>query len=213
MSCRLREIFDRQEAYLASLRPIYHWNGFYLHTNPFPWPLSDRDYQEEFRLLAWRCTEEVIELVELYFDCTDHFSAYQEKFNEEVADTFHFFVELCLATGVTVVDLCQEFSGRNGDYLSGAFDFCGQGNQNETIPQRWWLFVYKLGLAMHKLRQRPWRTDDRPTDPVAFKAAMIGAFLTFISACKRSGIDADALYNAYFAKGKINDQRTADQKL
>lgn len=212
MSCRLTEIFQRQYEYVKSLHPIYAVNGFYKEQAKFPWPIDDRKAQEAFRLLAWRCTEEVIEAVELHFECVDHFSEYEAKFNEEVADAFHFFVELCLATGISPGDLVSEVE-ECVDGLSASFGFCGRGDDHETIPQRWAFFTYKLGLAMHYLRQRPWRTDDRPTDVKAFRAAMIGAYLTFISACKRSNINADTLYNAYFAKSKINDERTAQQKL
>lgn len=213
---KLEEIFERQKTYLDSLIPIYARNGFTVHSYPMPWDLNGRKDQEEFRLLAWRITEEVTEAVNVYWLCHDDRSFWesagaQEAFQEEVSDVFHFFVELCLATGVGVEDLTWVVGHEHvKDRLARAFAHCGEG-RNETLPQRWAFFIHKLGLAMHHLRQRPWRTDDRPTDWHAFKYAMGAAFLTLISACKRSGINAESLHRAFFAKAKINDKRIAEQ--
>jgi dUTPase len=211
---RLSEIFKRQREYLATLEPIYRANGDTIHSFPMPWMLDNRKAQEEFRLLAWRMTEEIVEATELHYECVDHYDDYFEKFKEEIADAFHFFVELCLATGTTVEILNQEFISEaySPDSLTAVFTFCSSGDK-WTIPQGWAYVTYKLGIAMHKLRQRPWRTDNRPTNKDQFYASMTATFLTFISACKRSGIDADALYDAYFAKSKINYERAAQQKL
>jgi hypothetical protein len=98
------------------------------------------------------------------------------------------------------------------DALDYIFRFVGCRSEDKVI-ERWNLFVERLARAMMLLKQRPWRTDDRPTDERRFKGAMASAFVSFIAACKRSGVNADNLHDAYFAKGKVNDQRTADQKL
>lgn len=215
---KLEEIFERQRSYLRTLAPIYIQNGphFEWHATPFPWDLDDRQHQEGFRLLAWRCVEEVTEAINVYWLCHDDRTFWesgeaQRAFHEEVSDVFHFFIELCLATGITPADLSWVVGHEHvKDKLNRAFAHCGEG-RNETMPQRWSFFIHKLGLAMQQLRQRPWRTDDRKTDRSAYNYAMAAAYLTFISACKRSGINAESLHNAFFAKAKINDKRIADQ--
>lgn len=220
MTCRLKEIFIRQAEYVASLRPIYTRNGFLNHASLMPWPLNHVGAQEEFRLLAWRFTEEVMEALHHYRLCLDEETFMTESchkhFREEVADSLHFFVELCLATGVSTDDLITYYEGcplnEHTDGLTYIFRSVGY-RAEDKILQRWYFSVEKLGRAMMLLKQRPWRTDDRPTNEEAFKGAMAAAFICFISACKRSGINADSLYEAYFSKSKINDQRTADQKL
>jgi hypothetical protein len=211
MTDRLAEIFTRQAEYLESLLPIYAFNGDRAHVTPMPWPLDSRNFQEDFRLLAWRCTEEVIEAIEHHMECSTWDEQYDSKLREEICDAFHFFVELVLALGIHEQELITGIAGvhrfnPDNDYLYSTFKFVGNGS-GETIPQRWGMFIYQLGLAMHELRQRPWRTDNRPTDRWKLVARMNAAFITFICACRRSGMDADDLYDAYFAKSRINKLR------
>lgn len=215
MTCKLEEIFNRQAEFVKSLAPIYLRNDFPAHADEMPWRLDSRPYQEEFRLLAWRCTEEVIEAIEEY--AASSFGQI-EKFHEEIADAFHFFVELCLATGVTPDEVLDGLPMVAEDWtpgscrLSHSFRFCGTA-PGDGIDTRWYCFVHLLGKAMFRFRQRPWRTDDRKTDRAAFVSDLSAAYFSFITACKRSGLNADSLYAAYFAKSKINDQRTSEQKL
>jgi hypothetical protein len=216
MTDRLAEIFLKQQEYLSSLLPIYLANGDRAHVSPMPWPLDSRNFQEEFRLLAWRCTEEVVEAIEIHLEHTDSLVEYIQKFNEEVCDAFHFLVELTIALGIGEMELVSGIEGMvkkkgESDYLYSTFQFVGNGS-GETIPQRWGMFVYQLGLAMHELRQRPWRIDHRPTNRARLVARMNSAFITFICACRRSDISADDLYNAYFAKSRINKMRR-DQNM
>lgn len=219
----LSEIFQRQAQFVKSLEPIYSRNAFFLHCEPMPWPIDDKHFQEEFRLLAWRCTEEVVEAVDVFYQ-TDSLTwgaeVAREKFNEEVSDALHFFVELCLALGITEGEILHGREGVEPVYESPLFDFFGVVSQNatwlsggETIPQGWAYFIHKLGRAMYILRQRPWRTDNRITDRATLVHRMHEAFRVFVRACIISGISDSDLYNAYFAKGKINDQRTAEQQI
>lgn len=220
MVCKLEAIFKRQAEFVKSLYPIYKKNGFEWHATDMPWPINNRECQEEFRLLAWRCTEEVFEALEYFYThheaVLDNLPEAKAKFHEEIADAFHFFVELCLATGITSRDVIYCYEGLRipleQDALSHSFRFVGC-RPEDTIPQRWYMFIGRLARAMMNLKQRPWRTDDRPTDQSRFNRDMSAAFVSFIAACRRSGVNADALYNAYFAKNKINDERRDGQKL
>lgn len=222
MTCKLEEIFKRQAEFVASLRPIYLHNGFTRHASAMPWPINVRQSQEEFRLLAWRCTEEVYEAIQVLRiqfgrTCdTDETLSNSPEFVEEIADALHFFVELCLAIGMGSRSVIYYYEGlcipEENDALDHVFRYTGKRLEDRVID-RWNLFVERLARAMMLLKQRPWRTDDRFTDETRLKGAMAASFIAFIAACKRSGINADTLHDAYFAKGKINDQRTADQKL
>lgn len=213
MTCKLEAIFKRQAEFVKSLRPIYLRNGFCHHAESMPWPINDRDSQEEFRLLAWRCIEEVYEAI---YGLRVADFVVNDPFREEVADALHFFVELCLATGIGSRDLIFHYEGLcfppDEDALDHVFKFVGS-SPNDSIIDRWNLFVERMARAMMMLKQRPWRTDDRPTNERVFRSQMAASFMSFIAACKRSGITADSLHDAYFAKGKVNDQRIADQKL
>jgi hypothetical protein len=224
MTDRLSEIFTRQKQFVDSLDPILHKNGLFV--GHYPYPLDDRKGQEQFRLLAWRYTEEIIELVCLYsdpkglasFTFTEHFFA---DLCEEAADALHFLIELCIATGITHSELATGCEDRYRTYeldpdpLREIFEWSIEHDlaERETPEQQWVFTVHKLGIAMHYLRQRPWRTDNRVTNRKQFVVGIHLTFRTFVRACIASGIDSEQLYQAYFDKGKINDERTASQKL
>jgi len=204
---RLAEIFKRQLEFVKSLEPIYRDNLMF--PGYYPLRLDSRDDQEHFRLLAWRCMEELCEAVECYYEYLDT-ESYEGKFAEEMADALHFLIELCIATGVTEGELV---SGYEATILNPEVDqlhycFWRIGNATEaTIPERIGNVGYKLGLAMHQLRQRPWRTDDRPTNRTIFVGRMSATWYTFVTACKRAKIGPADIYNAYFAKSCINKIR------
>ena len=199
---KLSEIFRRQAAYVRSLKPTYLNNGFYQYTKDMPWDLDGRKTQEEFRLLAWRCTEEVIEAM----DSWEREAPANTFYREEVADALHFLIELCLATGISEDELVSGVVLRtivaDVDRLDLAFS-----EPTGTGKHGWYDFIRALAFAMMQLRQRPWRTDDREADRKRWVLGMYLAFRTFVDACKRTGITAEDLHSAYFAKAKINDER------
>lgn len=210
---RLAEIFNRQAQFVESLHPIHLANDMW--AGPYPLLLDSRRDQEHFRLLAWRCTEELIEAVECHYECVD-METYDGKFKEEMADALHFLIELCLAMGITEGELVSGYEDTilnpGVDQLGYCFWQCGKAAEG-TIPERIGNVGYKLGLAMHQLRQRPWRTDNRPTNRTLLVGKMHATWFTFVTACKRAGVNSNELYDAYFKKGVVNDQRTAQQHL
>lgn len=226
---RLAEIFKRQQEYCRSLAAAYQSNGLFDYSAEMPWSLDSRVDQEHFRLLAWRITEEITEAVEYHEMAIDHKKSWASVargsaslFREEVADALHFLIELALATGVTEGELLsgvQRVEARPPtiDHLSYLFDCVAREYGTEdlklTIPQAWAFVIYTLGHTMHLLRQRPWRTDDRRTDRKAWVMGMYTLFYAFVRACLKSEISADDLYEAYFAKAKINDARQVEQKI
>lgn len=217
---KLEAIFERQAKYLKSLAPTYIHNGFLRHASVFPWDLDDRHYQEEFRLLAWRFTEELVEAAEVYQ--TIH-PANQGKalYREEVSDALHFLIELCLVSGVSQnellsgIPLCEKYEPGTGDSninvvgmdsLDWFFHFI---SKEVLLPyeEPWAQVGRAIALAMMKLRQRPWRVDHRPTDRRQWVIGLHLTFQTFVAACKRTEITSEILYHAYFNKAKVNDQR------
>jgi|SRR5580692_6199114 hypothetical protein len=210
---RLAEIFKRQAEYVESIRAIQEKNA--LAVPPYPLGIDNRAHQEIFRLLAWRFTEEVTEAIASF----ETSSSWIAKFREEIADALHFLIELALAAGISEAELISGIGGSslgNRDYLSEIFnDLAWAGSTpgaGASVPTSWAAVIVALGFAMQNLRQRPWRTDHRPTNRKIFVAQMSSVLRSFIVACMHSGITADILYNAYFAKAKIIDQRTAEQK-
>lgn len=204
---RLSEIYLRQASYVRSLAPTYRHNSFDQHTKSFPWDLDGRKTQEEFRLLAWRFTEEVIEAEEVW--STRQIAA-RHLYHEEVADALHYLVELCLATGVMEDELV---SGTNaidpqGDRLEYFFKEAAKNMLlHIQVSNPWYWCLRALGLAMMELRQRPWRKDFRETDRKKWTMGMHLTFQSFINACLKTNITADELFQAYMRKAAENDRR------
>lgn len=204
---RLAHIFERQMAYLEALKPIYAENGFPLHSSLYTWPLNfnGKHEQEEFRLLAWRFTEEMIEAKESYEDGIP-----SPGYHEEMADALHFLVELCLATGVTYSALVCGIEGPTfePDDDQDSLDFVFKRVKRDPMYSGVWLGpIRSLALAMMNLRQRPWRRDNREGNRPQFVLMMQATFYCFVNRCINTGITAQELYNAFFAKAKINDAR------
>ena len=211
---KLTEIFQRQAAYVVSLRPTYLHNGFTQHSQDMPWDLNGRHSQEEFRLLAWRTTEEIVEAMQIWEGNHDAFRT--ERFQEEVADALHFFIELCLATDVREDTLLMGIDGavfmQDRDRLEEFFYIVSREalriHLHESDP--WYEFIRALAHAIMHFRQRPWRTDFRETDRRAWVMGLHLAFRSFVEACIQSDVTAEALHSAYFKKAKVNIQRIED---
>lgn len=207
---RLAHIFERQAAYLETLKPIYLANGFVLHASKWPLNFQGQHEQEEFRLLAWRYTEELFEAMECYESGSP-----PADYHEEMADALHFLVELCLATGIRYTALTSGFEDVtiDADESDDSLDFVFKQVKKDPIySQRWFGSIRSLGLGMMSLRQRPWRRDSRESNRAQFVLMMQATFYSFVNVCIRTGITAQELHNAYFAKAKINHQRTVVQK-
>lgn len=215
---RLEEIFKRQREYLATLGPIYRKNGF--PDGSMPFDLNDRHDQEQFRLLAWRITEEVYEALAALkqYNNPEISEDLKTAFTEEMADVLHFLIELALVTGVSEFELITGLEGRvrtaecDEDMLSGLFLTIRETPAFKRIgPDYHSVLLGSLAETMMTFRQRPWRTDNRPTDRGAFVHSLAKTFIVFIISCLQNGLTADSLYEAFFLKAKINDERIKAQ--
>lgn len=213
---RLAQIFERQAEYLKSLRPIYRQNNFSLHAAPWPLDFQDRHCQEEFRLLAWRFTEEMVEAMETFENLAPRLA-----YHEEISDALHFLIELCIATGISYTDLITGMAGTTHEGTSfgpgpgeDSLDFVfSRVSLDPIYSARWYAPIRSISMAMMQLRQRPWRTDDRESNQPRFLLMMHATFYAFVNTCVRTGMNAEDLHRAYFAKAKINDERTASQPV
>ena len=205
---QLWEIFDAQEKLLRSLAPIYEHNGFDIK-NGFPFHLDQRHSQEEFRLLAWRISEEVYEALE-EIDKGD-----TELYREEVADVLHFFAELAIVCGVSSVEVATGGDANlllpdGGDYLAASFDRVNMYPLRLSAQQAWGLFLTSLAHLMMEFRNRPWRTDFRPSDPARIKHFLGVTWFSFVTACSVTGMNSRLLHHHYFLKQQTNQKRKED---
>lgn len=203
----LAEIFDAQENLLRSLAPIYEHNGFH-YKNAFPFKIDRRDSQEEFRLLAWRITEEVYEALQEY---DRGLQRDEDKYREEVADVMHFFAELAIVCGFSSTQVAT--GGEAGmlldgaDYLVLSFERVQLFPLNLSARQAWGMFLTTLAHMMMEFRQRPWRTDNRETNTEGLLRKFTLCWLSFCTACAITGISPRILHFHYFEKQKTNHER------
>jgi len=105
----LEAIFERQKELIEKYHPIEKKNGL-LITEDMPVNLNDAKGQQRLKDFAWRVTEEIGEAM----NCLKNKPWKQtqmetdvEHYYEELVDAFHFFVELCIISGLTAKDLCD----------------------------------------------------------------------------------------------------------
>jgi dimeric dUTPase (all-alpha-NTP-PPase superfamily) len=100
---------------------------------------------------------------------------------EELSDAFHFLVDLCLFTEVHPETLAA--SADRDELLGVAF-----------------------GEFLHTLKAKPWKKNPT-TVPSSIRLTLTWTFHAFMKHVRRAGFTEAQLYEAYFAKAKINQAR------
>lgn len=103
----LTEIFLRQKELMDKYHKIESENGL-LQTDKCPVDIDDPFGQARLKDFAWRITEELAEAMHVLknrswkktWTKTD-----REAYTIELIDAFHFFVELCILSGIEAEDL------------------------------------------------------------------------------------------------------------
>ncbi len=99
---KLENIFERQRELMARYHEIERDNGLLLYEG-IPVDLHDRMGQVRIRELIRRSVEELFEASHALKNSPwkqSHVLTDERHFVEELADAFHFFIELCLAVGL-----------------------------------------------------------------------------------------------------------------
>ena len=102
MGDMLCSIFRRQMELMKKYHPIEKSNGL-LITEDVPVDLDDKLGQQRLKDFAWRVTEELGEAMNCLKNKPwkqTHMETDKEHFYEEIADAFHFFIELCIIAGL-----------------------------------------------------------------------------------------------------------------
>lgn len=184
----LLEIFSRQFELMKKFERIERENKLL----EVPGQVEDLDSpygQAKMRRIAWAITEEVGEVLDLaWLGSVDR--------NEEIADVFHFLVELIIVSGIQLPATTLE------DSFTSAY--------KSKAPEAQWLsFLVQLARTIHHLRNRPHKTvtQRKATNVASFTSALISTFDTFISAAKSEGLTAETLAAIYLRKADINEER------
>ena len=180
---QLAEIFQHQTHLARKFHPHELMNGY----TPPTWPvnINSRHGQDRLRQFAWWITEEICEAFTA--KGPDHHS-------EELADTLHFAVELCLMCGYTPDDVWVHQELRSMDPTPDDVDFVQEA-------------LVHLGTGMNKLKKKPWKLDPPDTHADTLKYHLTYMLHNLLLAFHYYEYDA---YDLYFKKKKINEQRIAD---
>ena len=203
---KLEAIFERQKELMEKYHLIEATSGL-LQTYDVPVDLDDAKGQARIKDFAWRCTEELMEAMD----------AHQHKIHlgEEIADAFHFLVELVILAGFNAEDIVQdpplgEIRDKS-DRLDILYREAATMGYGAVLFDTIMWFLIPLGMTCHCLKNKPWVRTQRVTDKKEFKEKLCFAFRRFIYICIMAGIDAQGLYSLYYRKSKVNEFRQRSQ--
>jgi len=209
--CRFVIIGVRQELLMKRYDIIETKNGFVVPS----WPvnLDDRFDQQRLKDLAWRVTEELTEATEARFHSPEDLT----HCREELADAFHFLIELSLTAGLTRRDIINNLKmGRiegSNTFLQGCLlkTMFREVSQKQHGQQHLNVACYKLiediGKAMNCLKNKPWKQTHLITDKPKFIGHLCNSFLRMADCSLDLGMDADQFYKMYFKKSEVNKFR------
>ena len=209
--CRFDNIIERQKELMKKYDIIETKNGF---TVPH-WPvnLDDKFAQQRLKDLAWRVTEELTEATEARFHSPEDLT----HCREELADAFHFLVELALTAGLTRVDLvhnchlapivdAQTFV--QGCVLKSLFrEVSHKHHGQQHLKIACYNLIEDIGLAMNCLKNKPWKQTHITTNKPKFLLHLCNSFLRIADCALDLGMSADDFYKMYFRKSEVNKFR------
>lgn len=112
---RLKLIFDRQRKLMEKYHDIELKNKC-LQTGDVPVDIQTTLGQQRLKDFAWRLTEEIGEAMSCLKNKPwkqTHMETDVEHYKEEIIDAFHFFVELCILSGIDENDLFKIYLFKN----------------------------------------------------------------------------------------------------
>lgn len=199
---RLEAIFARQTELMVKYHPIEHENGL-LQTEAVPVDLHHRLGQARIKDFAWRTTEELAEAVDAAYE-----KGWQSPHaREEIADAFHFLVELAILAGLTPDRLDERLEKRHdwersvGDKLEQLFFYGG----SLSLPTNAIMgFIRSLGMTCHLLKNKPWKQSHMLTDIDEFWDRLAETFEQFGLLCLSIEMKSSELFDLYFRKSEVN---------
>jgi len=165
----LHIIFNRQRELMEKYHDIEERNGFPIPHAPVD--LHDAHAQHKLKDYAWRFTEELTEATEaraIHPDTPEHFE-------EELADAYHFLVELMTLSGTE-----HRIPGEPGECrLDWMFDQCNGWPYNSSLDSMAYKAIECLGRAMNCLKNKPWKTTHMADGPKQVPPTPAGSTYVF----------------------------------
>lgn len=149
--------------------------------------LNDRVVQLRIKESAYRLQEELAEVIEAVRDGN------QDNVEEELVDCLHFLLELSLLANLEIPQSETSMSLLFDIPLPGKFDVTD--------------LIYTIGMAMQCLKNKPWKRTTKDVNIEEFHIRVAGIWVAFGELCGAAGMNAEKMYEGYFAKHAINEQR------
>jgi dUTPase-like protein len=149
--------------------------------------LDTRDGQQVVKDFLWRIVEEIGEALDSNLG-PDHQ-------REELADAFHFLVELSIITGreAHVKQLIERWAITN--VKRGPF---------EPALMKFLVMAARVGRVC---KNKPWKQTQIPMDQYSFTQAMTDLTLHYLNICEFYFTSNDHLFQFYFRKSQVNKFR------
>jgi hypothetical protein len=189
---KLGQIFERQGELTKEFQRIEQHNGLSeYYVRGYPYDIQDPQAQKALRATAWYMIEELGEV------WSSHIEADRLI---EIADVFHFLVELFICSGIGP-EFLYPAHRVDKDRLDFAFETSVDSNQAIEY------LVYSLAVAMHCLKAKPWKAHPKTTSITLYHACLKPVFFAFIDFAANNGVTSESLFNAYMRKADVNKER------
>lgn len=188
---RLEAIFHYHRKLVDKYSDIERRNGLGRGLLPETFDVDDPRCQYVMKDFAWRVVEEVGEALDALSRC-ESTHAY-----EELADGFHFLVELCEMIGIEA-EAFPHYSGL--DRLGTLFL---PVPQSPSLRQ----LIKSLGMAMNCLKNKPWKQTHFSTDEANLRSNVMSAVRAYVMFAHSQGMSSAALFDMYFRKNQVNHFR------
>jgi hypothetical protein len=202
---KLALIFSRQRELMEKYHDIEQNNGFMVF-RVTPVDLHNRQVQQVLKDYAWRVTEELTEATQALDEHADE----PDHFDEELADAYHFLVELMIMTG-TEFKLPEQTTLIKLDRLDDMFQhrvFTALTLAREVeVEELVYKVIQHIGNAMNCLKNKPWKTTHMLTNEELFHTEILEAHQMFINLLDYLDWKSDKLMNLYFRKARVNQFR------
>jgi hypothetical protein len=205
---RLDSIFARQRELMQKYDVIERGNGFFV-PDELPLNLHDSKHQQRIKDFAWRISEEIgeaLEAFDIHPDDPDHC-------DEEIADAFHFLVELTILVDYKSDRLIGGVTDTMPrDRLNALYVLSGEGQSEEcrtyfSLTSRAGILLKNLACMCNTLKNKPWKQSQMTTDVEYFYECLQSTWFSFIRFCAAADIGGDYLFDLYFRKSLVNEFR------
>ena len=215
---RFETIFNYQNELALKYHRIENSKGL-LQTQDYPVDLHDSKGQARIKDFAWRITEELAEVMDAMENETGDNHLHVQ---EELADSFHFLVEMALISGINCNDIAKAAEEESKKYLpKTSHCFLESPDLWETL----WIFhslvpktrgfvstkngkilkfIKQLGMVCHTLKNKPWKQSQVLTDESEYRKRFFKVFLVFIDICIVFGLSSQDMFDLYFKKAQVN---------